>query len=306
MGKITSFQEKITFRDSQSLSVDDRHIQSGALSVSFDLYGATLFNKVVQAIQGDGSAITVTGSNFVFKTGSDVANGGTLTTGVTYLLVAYYDGSKAIVSIERTQIDAKPTISSATVEDANPDKLVVVFSEVVDITDVSDLELAFTKGFDKDIESVSGSGTNTLTFTLSGYIQPADIFKFVWGSGNNIEDTSDHSLNKGSISVTNNVVAPTLSTATVENAAPADIVLTYSESLDTGSVPATGDFTPSGGKTVTAVAVSGTTVTVTVDTAYVSTDTITISYTAGANPIQDVHGNDAADLTNQAVTNNVV
>ena len=94
--------------------------------------------------------------------------------------------------------------------------------------------------------------------------------------------------------VTNNVgdvTAPVLQTATVENAAPADIVLTYDESLDEASVPATTDFTiggtDAGGRTVTNVAVSETTVILTMSAAIVETNVITISYTAGANPIRD-------------------
>jgi len=70
-------------------------------------------------------------------------------------------------------------------------------------------------------------------------------------------------------------------------------------------VPATTDFAVSGGKTVTGVDVSGTAVTVTVNSAYISTDVITISYTPGTNKIQDGSGNLASALTNQSVTNNI-
>lgn len=104
---------------------------------------------------------------------------------------------------------------------------------------------------------------------------------------------------------TGDITAPSLSTATVEFAEPTKIVLTYDESLDESSVPDTSDYTPSGGKTVTNVAVSTTTVTLTCNSAYIHSDTVTISYTAGANPIQDAAGNDAANLSGEAVTNNI-
>ncbi len=102
------------------------------------------------------------------------------------------------------------------------------------------------------------------------------------------------------------VTAPVLQSAVVENAAPSDIVLTYDEALDATSTPANGDFTniaPS--RTVTGVVVSGTTVTITVNTPFANGDVIDFDYTASTNPIQDLAGNNAANLTNQAVTNNI-
>jgi len=99
--------------------------------------------------------------------------------------------------------------------------------------------------------------------------------------------------------------APVLVSATVEDAAPADVILTYDKALDEASTPATTDFILAG-KTISLVVVSGTTVTVTVSVAYEYGDTITISYTAGDNPIQEsISGIDALSFSDQAVTNNI-
>ena len=57
-------------------------------------------------------------------------------------------------------------------------------------------------------------------------------------------------------------------------------------------------------KAVSAVAVAARTVTLTV-VAITEGETITLDYTPGTNPIQDLAGNDAAALSGQAVTNNV-
>lgn len=100
--------------------------------------------------------------------------------------------------------------------------------------------------------------------------------------------------------------APVLSSAVVDNAAPSKVVLTYNEALDTGSVPAVGDFVTSPAKTISSVTVSGSKVTVTTSTNFLSTDTITVSYTKGTDPIQDIEGNDAVNLSSQAVTNNII
>ncbi len=101
------------------------------------------------------------------------------------------------------------------------------------------------------------------------------------------------------------IIPPSLSSATVENANPNKIVLTYSETLNSSIVPATTDFAASGGKTVTAVAIAGAVVTLTVDSNYLYTDTINVSYTPGTNKIQDLVGNLAVALSSQAVTNNI-
>jgi hypothetical protein len=93
--------------------------------------------------------------------------------------------------------------------------------------------------------------------------------------------------------------------ATVEDAAPTKVVLTYDVDLDEASVPATTDFTVTD-HTVTSVAVSGATVELTLSTAVIYFDILYVTYTKGANPIQDaVGGLDAEDLSSTLITNNV-
>ena len=84
--------------------------------------------------------------------------------------------------------------------------------------------------------------------------------------------------------------------------------LNYTAALDTGSVPATGQFTVTFDGTanaVTAVAVAGRRVTLTLTTAALSTTSnILVSYTVPTtNPIQAADGTEAAALTNQSVSN---
>lgn len=106
------------------------------------------------------------------------------------------------------------------------------------------------------------------------------------------------------------VTAPTLVSAANSNGSPNTITLTYNEALDTGSEPATGDYlvkVNTINRTTTGVNVTGSTVVIDFSGAtIVEADSITIDYTPGSNPVQDVAGNDAAALSGQAVTNNVV
>ena len=83
------------------------------------------------------------------------------------------------------------------------------------------------------------------------------------------------------------------------------LVITFDENLDSNSAPAGDAFGVSGGRTGTGTAaLSGATVTVTLDSAVAYGETVTVDYTApGSSPLSDVHGNDVADFSGQAVTN---
>lgn len=98
---------------------------------------------------------------------------------------------------------------------------------------------------------------------------------------------------------------PVLSQAAIEVDTPNIISLTYDKLLDSSSVPATSDFAVSPSRTVTDVSISGSQVIVTLNTPYVYTDSVTINYVAGTNPIRVSFGNNAANLTSQAVSNNI-
>lgn len=103
---------------------------------------------------------------------------------------------------------------------------------------------------------------------------------------------------------TPDVTAPTLSTATVDGTS---ITLTYNESLNTSSVPDGGDFVilaDGSSVSISSISISSNIVTVTLSSSVTSGQTVTISYTAGTNKIKDLAGNNASNLSDQAVTNN--
>ena len=101
------------------------------------------------------------------------------------------------------------------------------------------------------------------------------------------------------------LVAPVLQSATV---ADSTLTLTYNEGLATGSAPAVSAFTVKVGGTAVAlasvnpVAGSGNTVTLTLASAVAADATVTVSYAAPSNnPVRDVAGNSAANLTDRSV-----
>ncbi len=80
------------------------------------------------------------------------------------------------------------------------------------------------------------------------------------------------------------------------------VVLTYGEPLEEGSVPDPGDFTVSTGD-VESVDVSGSRVTLILETPAMPGEEVTLSYTPGANPIQGKTGVDALPIPDMALEN---
>ena len=79
-------------------------------------------------------------------------------------------------------------------------------------------------------------------------------------------------------------------------------MLTYNELLDRGSVPAPGDFTVSTGD-VESLSVSGSRVTMILETPAMPGEEVTLSYSTGKKPIKHITGVDAPSFTNMPVEN---
>jgi len=183
----------------------------------------------------------------------------------------------------------------------------------------------------KDYPAVSQTGDLIFTYANSGNIEGAQIVLTIDGNSVNSITLSGVKFVVGNGVITNNTkrnrifimytngefvynvitstipdtIPPVLVSAIINNAAPTLILLTYNKSLTTSPLPATTDFSLNLSKTVNSVAISGSVVTLTVNSAYTVGQLPTVSYTAGVNPIMDLFGNLAANLVNQAITNNV-
>lgn len=204
-----------------------------------------------------------------------------------------------------------PVISSAVVENSNPSRLTLDYNENLNTGSVpsgSD----FTISPSKTISNVTVSGDKVHLDVSVPFVNGNVITVSYTGGVNKIQDVAgNNASNLVNYSVTNNVLpsdvtAPTLSSATVFNSNPSQIVLDYNENLDTGSVPATTDFTTSPSKTISSTSITGDKVYINTSTPFDAGDVITINYTGGVNKIQDTAGNDAANLVSQAVTNSII
>ncbi|OGO84910.1 MAG: hypothetical protein A2Y24_02325 [Clostridiales bacterium GWE2_32_10] len=178
-----------------------------------------------------------------------------------------------------------PEFVSASVSDATPNKLVVVFNEAMTLDDTDGLSLG---GVAVDIEGVTGSGSQILTFTLSRNIVAGEGFTLSYDASlGSIEDEAGNALDDFTDeAVTNNVgddSAPTLQTVTVEEANPNKVVLTLSEDVQltdgTGFVITVEDEEV----TVTNVALNADEITFTIDTVVANLDDVTILYDGTGN-----------------------
>ncbi len=165
-------------------------------------------------------------------------------------------------------------------------------------------------GSRRTVSTVAISGS-AVTLTLSSATVGTDTVTASYTPGTNpIQDEAGNDASALSGQAVINRLSPTpviQSLATSKDGAT--VILTYDRALDPAHVPATGAFAVEVNDTaraVTAVAVSGTTVTLTLASAVGLGDTITLAYTppGAATRLQDVAGNAVAAIaTGTAVEN---
>ena len=217
----------------------------------------------------------------------------------------YTRGGYAIVEIVDNDGDAPPDVTPPHLlqRTVNGTTLVLTYDETLDDASVpapGDFVVA-AAGNTINVSQVSVDGSR-VTLTLAAPVQPNQAVSIDYTPGATpIQDAAGNDA--GPISGTD--VRPPMLTRAAVNAST--LVLTYDETLDGVSVPSAGDFvvTAAGSSVgVSGVSVGGSAVTLTLATAVQAGQTVTLDYTPGANPTQDMAGNDAAALSGQHVTNN--
>ena len=151
--------------------------------------------------------------------------------------------------------------------------------------------------------AVKGSA---VTLTLATRVRSNEVVTVSYSPGTNKIQDLEGNPDPGWVgkAAENTTDDPMLTTAAVDGSM---LTLTYDEALDEGSTPAPGDFTvqvasdPDRG--IDSVAVSGSAVTLTLAAAVLKSEAVMVSYTPGANPIQDPAGNPAAALNRMPVHN---
>jgi uncharacterized repeat protein (TIGR02059 family) len=213
-----------------------------------------------------------------------------------------------------------PTFSSAAVG-GDGTVLVMTYNEALSATTAATSTFAVTVGgVARTVSSVAISGS-TVRLTLASAVLNGQTVTVAYTdpSGSNdanaVQDSAGNdAATLSATSVTNNVAdstAPTFSSAAVGGDGTV-LVMTYNEALS-ATTAATSTFAVTVGgaaRTVSSVAISGSTVRLTLASAVLNGQTVTVAYTDpsgsnDANAVQDSAGNDAATLSATSVTNNV-
>ena len=215
----------------------------------------------------------------------------------------------AVAASARHKVDAVvPELHSATVARA---ALVLSYHEALD-TGSEPAASAFTVKVGGNEVSLAATDPvaaagSAVTLTLASGVTAGQTVtvSYTVPAGNPIRDRAGNAAaGLTDRAVTNTTPRPELSRATVGGAT---LALFYDRTLDTASVPAASDFTVTvagSARGVSGVAVTDRYVMLTLASAVSAGQVVTVSYTAGANPIRDAAGSVAANLTNRAVSHN--
>ena len=304
-------------------------VDFSASSPSISVQGATIESVLSHIVAGEPAnayVVTLTpagASDITVRLVADqpCADGGICTAGETLLSEV---PASHVIRADTTP----PTVSKIEVS-SNPGsdrfyipgdeiQATVTFSETVWVTGMPQFTLK-VGGADRTADYQGGSGTAALVF---GYEvdegdEDADGVSIEANrltlNGGTIRDGAGHNAVLEHEAVTPQAshkvdgVNPELAATGGAVVNGTTLTLTYDEVLDGGSRPETEDFTVTGGdhaRTVTGVRVSGSAVELTLDVGAEHLEAgILVSYTPGANPIQDVPGNDAEALSRDPVTN---
>lgn len=212
-----------------------------------------------------------------------------------------------------TTVSTALTYVSSSVKAATPSQVDVVYS-----TTLSSV-LPSTSAFEVKVNSVVRTisklaiSDKTLFITLAEPVKYGDVITVAYtrpATNPLISTSGTYAATMAAQAVTNLVqaAAPVYVSSAIQDAAATKIEMSYDITL-ANVVPATTAFiTKVNGtaRSAQSVAISGNKVILTFASAFVKTDTVTISYTRpSTNPLQSTQGGYAANITDKSVTNNV-
>ena len=216
-----------------------------------------------------------------------------------------------------------PTFSSATVDGTS---LVVTFSEAMNTAGnpASSVFRVTATPSGGSARTIDGTTTDPVTIdddevtvTLASAVAAGETVTVAYrgialGAAKKVRDLADNNLADFSgKTVTNNSVAPTFSSATVDGTS---LVITFSEAMNAAGNPASSVFqataSSSGtinGTTADPVTIDGAKVTVTLSSAVAAGETVTVAYSgiadSATNKVRDLADNNLADFSGETVAN---
>ncbi len=291
-----------------------------SLTLTSSVPGPTAFTVMVNSVSRTVTSVAVSGTKVLLTLASQVASGNTVT--VAYAkpalnpLQTAAGGQAAALAAQPVTNNVSavvPLYLSSVVENIAPSVLKMTYStSLANIVPTTSAFRVTVNTVVRTVSSVSLSGTNVL-LTLSTPVIYGNIVTVSYTIPASNQLQTPAGVVAASIvaqPVTNNVIAivPVYLSSVIENASPANLALTYNNTL-AGIAPGPAAFAVTvnaQARTVSSVAVSGFRVILTLATPVVYGDIVMVSYTKPAvNPLQTTSGGQAINLSPQPVTNNV-
>ena len=312
-----TFDEAVTVTGDPVINVEVGSNSRPAAYVSGSTTTELVFEYTVVSGDTDSNGVSIDANALTLDSNDKIEGSDNDTADITHAALAaqsahQVDGSLTpptdtaprVTSIERQTPSSSPT---------NADTLTwrVTFNENVKNVDAADFEvggttasLAVSQVTATTVYDVTASGGNLAALDATATLS--------FASTQNIADTADNALSNTAPTGTNDnsyVVdntAPTVFAASVTDLKV--VALIFTEKLDSTSAPAAGAFTVnvgSGTRPVSSVGVASTAVTLTMAEAFIAGETVTVDYAKpGTNPLKDRAGNEVANFSGRAVSNN--
>jgi uncharacterized repeat protein (TIGR02059 family) len=247
----------------------------------------------IDSVAVSGSAVTLTLASAVLKSEMVMVS---YTPGTNKIQDAAGNPAAALNKMAVHNSTAPPALMTTDAATVKGDKIVLSYDQDLDAgsqpaaTDFT----VMVAGEARMVSSAVVSGS-MVTLTLASAVMPGDAVMVSYTPGTNpIQDMAgDPAPAIADMAVMNKTIVetpPKFSGATVDGAT---LVLTYDEALDEESVPAPSDYVVKAGSQmapVSSVAVSGSMVTLMLAARVLADEFVTVSYTAGDNPVQDLEG----------------
>jgi uncharacterized repeat protein (TIGR02059 family) len=279
------------------------------------------YNVLVNSVSRPVNSVAISGNKVRLTLSSAVKNGDvisvTYTTPSSNPLQSLSGGLADDLSNRAVTNNVKaviPVYVSSAVANATPSVVEMTYNmTLASITPSTATFTVMVNGASRAVSSVSISGTKVLLTLASPIVYGNSVtVAYTKPTSNPLQATGGGlAVNLSAQTVTNNVLAviPVYSAAAVANATPSVIEMTYSITL-ASVIPAASAFAVkvnSVARTVNTVAISGTRVMLTLASPIVFGNTVTVAYTKpSSNPLQATAGGQAATITAQTVTNNVL
>ncbi len=281
---------------------------------------ASAFNVQVNSSARGVNSVTVSGSKVTLALASAVRHGDNVTVSYTKPssnpLQTSSGGQAASFPAQTVtnRVSAPaPVYTESSVENSAPARIVMKFN--LTLANIVPATSAFTVTVNsavRSISSISISGAS-VNLNLSSQVAYGDVITVAYTkpSSNPLQTTSGgQAASFPAQRVTNRLSAPALvfTGASVENSAPARIVMRYNVTL-ANVVPAVSAFkvtVNSVNRTVSSLSISGTTVNLNLSSQVAHGDIITVAYAKpSSNPLQATTGMQAESLSAQSVKNNL-